>query len=276
MGKGKPFLELFASALHEDYRFPILEIFAFLYTLSTFMLVTSGYGSIGPMQFSLGSYSLSNESAAYVLISSLLGFPLFILVILIFKNVAYGLGSDLDKGIFQSYLSYPLKRWRILTAKLLSALGIPLILFLTIQITALYIIAPDVISTYLGTVLLTYAAYLSPILLATGIMILVALVLRRGGLTLIIGIVLYFAISIISLYTRGIAAFTINSPLLLQIISVITPNFVLEQYYTTGTPFSEPWTPVFSEVLNVMGISYAIIAFLFFLGYYYFTRRLGL
>ena len=270
MGKGKPFLEIFASFLNEDYRFPILEIFAFLYTLGPFVFGT------------VRSYlvPLYEESIAYMLTSSLLGMPafmfLFILVILVFKNVAFGLGNDLEKGIFQSYLSYPLKRWRILTAKLLSALGIPLILFLTIQITALYIIAPDVISTYLGTVLLTYAAYLSPILLATGIMILVALVLRRGGLTLIIGIVLYFAISIISLYTRGIAAFTINSPLLLQIISVITPNFVLEQYYTTGTPFSEPWTPVFSEVLNVMGISYAIIAFLFFLGYYYFTRRLGL
>jgi ABC-type transport system involved in multi-copper enzyme maturation permease subunit len=185
------------------------------------------------------------------------------------------LGSDLEKGIFQSYLSYPLKRWRILTAKLLSALGIPLILFLTIQITAFYIIAPDVISPYLGTVLLTYAAYLSPLLLATGIMILVALVLRRGGLTLVMGIILFFAISIASNYTR-VVAFTVNSPLLLQIISMITPNFVLEQYYSTGTPFPELWTPAFSEVLIVMGISYAMIASLFFLGYYYFTRRLGL
>jgi hypothetical protein len=126
-------------------------------------------------------------------------------------------------------------------------------------------------------VLLTYAAYLSPILLATGIMILVALILRRGGFTLVIGIVLYFAISIISLYARGVVAYAMNSPLFLQIISVITPNFVLEQYYTTGTSgLAELWTPVFSEVLIVMGISYAIIAFLFFLGYYYFTRRLGL
>jgi ABC-type transport system involved in multi-copper enzyme maturation permease subunit len=273
MGKGRPFLEFFASVIHEDYRFPILEIFAFLYMIGAFVFS------------SFRSYFVLDESAAYMVTSSLLGTPssficLFLLIILIFKNVAYGLGSDLDKGIFQSYLSYPLKRWRILTAKLLSALGIPFILFLTIQITVLYIIAPDVPSSYLGTVLLTYVANFSPLLLATGIMILVALVLRRGGLTLVLGIVLYFAISIIPLYIRGVVAYTINSPLLLQIVSVITPNFVLEQYYLTSTlnlePVGDLWTPAFSEVLIVMGISYAIIAFLFFLGYYYFTRRLGI
>jgi len=271
VGKGKPFLEIFASVLHEDYRFPVLEIFAFLYTLGPFV-----FGTV--TRYFVPTF---DESIAYILTSSLLGMPpfmfLFILVVLVFKNIAFGLGSDLEKGIFQSYLSYPLKRWRILTAKLLSALGIPLILFLSIQITALYIIDPDVISTYLSTVLLTYSAYLSPILLATGIMILVALVLRRGGLALVIGIVLYFAISIIPLYARGVVAYAVNSPLFLQIVSVVTPNFVLEQYYTAGTSWLDVlWTPVFSEVLIVMGISYAIIAFLFFLGYYYFARRLGL
>jgi len=265
MGKGRPFLEFFASVIQEDYRFPILEIFAFLYMIGAFVFAT------------FGSYFVLDESVAYMVTSSRLGLSLFILVILIFKNVAYSLGSDLEKGIFQSYLSYPLKRWRILTTKLLSALGIPLILFLSIQITAFYIIDPDVISTYLSTVLLTYAAYLSPILLATGIMILVALVLRRGGLALVIGIVLYFAMSIIPLYIRGVVAYAVNSPLFLQILSVVTPNFVLEQYYTAGTSWLDVlWTPIFSEVLIVMGISYAIIAFLFFLGYYYFSKRLGL
>lgn len=29
MKRGKPFLEVFASAVHEDYRFPILELFVF-------------------------------------------------------------------------------------------------------------------------------------------------------------------------------------------------------------------------------------------------------
>jgi len=267
MGKGKPFLEVFASALHEDYRFPILEIFAFLYVLGTF--VFASFGS------SMGLQAVSNESIAFTLTVSLLGLPLFIFLILIFKNVAYGLGSDLEKGVIQTYFSYPLKRRGILTAKLLSALGIALILFLAIQISALYVLAPDIVSPYLGTVLLTYAANLSFPFLIAGIMLLVTLALRRGGLALIIGIVLYFAMSIISSIVMFISYAT-DSPLALQIISVISPNTVLAQYYSYGPFGSELWTPTFSEVLLYIGASYVIVAFLFFLGYLYFSRRLGL
>jgi ABC-type transport system involved in multi-copper enzyme maturation permease subunit len=268
LGKGKPFLEVLGSAIHEDYRFPILEIFAFLYSLGTF--VFANFGSI------ITTQSTTNESIAYTLTSSLLGLPLFIFIILIFKNIAYGFGSDLEKGIIQSYLSYPLKRWRILTAKLLSAIGIALVLFLTIQISALYLLAPDVISPYIGTVILTYVATLAPSLFVAGIMLLVTLVLRRGGLTLVIGIVLYFAMSIISSLAMVIA-FATNSPLPLQIMSLIAPNVVLAEYHSVNLPFGNTvWTPVFSDVLLFIGTSYAIISFLFILGYYFFTRRLGL
>ena len=268
MGKGKPFLEVLASAIHEDYRFPILEIFAFLYTLGTFVFASFGSNII--------TQTVTNESIAYTLTSSLLGVPLFIFIILIFKNIAYGLGSDLEKGIIQSYLSYPITRWGLLTAKLISAIGMALILFFTIQISALYVLAPDIISPYLGTVLLTYAATLNPSLFVAGIMLLVTLALRRGGLTLVIGIVLYFAMSIISSVAL-VVAYATNSQLPLQIMSVIAPNVALTQYYSMSVPFNnELWNPAFSEVLLFMGTSYAIIAFLFILGYYYFTRRLGL
>jgi ABC-type transport system involved in multi-copper enzyme maturation permease subunit len=275
--KGKPFLELFASALHEDYRFPILETFAFLYTLGTFV-----FANFGPS--SMPSQALSGETAAYNLASSLLGvgasvglsLPLFIFIILIFKNIAYGLGSDLEKGIIQTYFSYPLKRHRILTAKLLSALGIALILFLTIQISALYVLAPDIVLPFLSTVLLTYAANLSYPLLVAGIILLATLILRRGGLTLVVGIVLYFFMGIIS----GIAifvAFATQSPLALQIISLISPNIALAQYYPTYLRLGgELWMPTFSEALLYIGASYVIVAFLFLLGYLYFSRRLGL
>lgn len=275
-GKGKPFLEVFASALHEDYRFPILEIFVFLYALSTFV-----FANFGPPML---PEVVSGEAAAYNLTSSLLGggasiglsIPLFIFIILIFKNIAYGLGSDLEKGIIQTYFSYPLKRSGILTAKLLSALGMTLILFLTVQIFALYILAPDIVLPYLGTVLLTYAANLSYALLIAGIVLLVTLVLRRGGMTLVVGIVLYFAIGLIS----GIAstiAFATGSPLPIQIVSVLSPNIALAQYYPTFLRLGgELWSPTFSEVLLITGASYAMVGFLFTLGYLYFARRLGL
>jgi len=119
MKKGRPFLEIFTYALDEDYRFPILEIFAFLFTLAMFVFVNFNVG------FETG------EALTYSLISTLCGFLLlFIFVVLILKNVAYGLGGDLEKGVMQTLFSYPLKRRYILTAKLRSGLGIAGLLFL--------------------------------------------------------------------------------------------------------------------------------------------------
>jgi len=263
--KGRPFVEVFSSALHEDYRFPIIETFAFLYALSTFMFA------------SFVSVSTPGELVAYGLISSLLNLPLLIFIILIFKNLAYGLGSDIEKGIIQTYLSYPIKRRWILSAKLLSALGVAILLLLSVQISALYVLAPDVVAPYIGTVLLTYAANLSFPLLIAGIILLVTLILRRGGLALILGIVLYFALGMIQTLALVVSSGT-GSPISLQIASVISPNVVLDRYYQTYSPFgtSELWAPTFTEVLVYLGASYLIVASLFLVAYLYFSRRFGL
>ena len=263
MGKGKPFLEVLSSAIHEDYRYPFLELFAFLYALGTFVLTNF---AIGP--------SLQNATAdtvAHTVTTSLLTGSLFVFIILVLKNVAYGLGSDLEKGIIQTYFSYPLKRWKILTAKLISALGVSLLLFLGIQISALYILAPDMVLPQFGTIILTYAANLSYPLLISAIVLLVTLILRRGGIALIVGIVMYFAMSIVSGLAYVVASGT-ESPVALQIISVISPSFALGQYYGS----SDIWVPTFSEVLIYTGVSYAIVTSLFILGYLYFGRRLNL
>ena len=268
--KGKPFLEVLSSALHEDYRFPILEVFAFLYVLGTFVLVNVGvYGSF------LGS--TSGEAMAFSLISSALGVSLLVFFILMLKNIAFGIGSDLEKGIIQTYFSYPLKRSKILTAKLLSAIGVSILLFIGIQLLALSILAPGIVLPYMGTVLLTYAASLSYPLIIAGVMLLMALVFRRGSLTLVMGIVLYFVLSIVSGIV-AVIAFATNSSLPLQILSIFSPSTILSQYYsTTLSSFSTmTWAPTFSQVLLSVGASYAIVAGLFAIGYYYFSRRLNL
>ena len=259
---------MLSSAIHEDYRFPILEIFAFLYVLGTFAL--SSFGSIISYQS-----TFTDEAIAYQLTSSFLGVPLLIFVILILKNIAYGLGSDLEKGIVQTYFSYPLKRREILTAKLLSALGVSVVLFLVFQVTALYILAPDIVLPHLGTVLLTYASSLSYPLLITGIVLLLTLTVRRGGVTLVAGIILYFALSIMS----GIISFAANateSTLLLQIFSLVSPQTALSAYYSGSTSLTAFWEPNFLQVLLSIAGSYMIVAVVFFLGYYYFSRRLNL
>jgi len=132
---------------------------------------------------------------------------------------------------------------------------------------------------HLDTVILTYAASLSYPLLISAIMLLMTLILRRGGIALVVGIVLYFAMSIIS----GIAfvvALATGSPLALQIVSVIAPSYALQYHYggLSGVSdiFSVQWVPTLSETMLYIGGSYVIVAALFILGYIYFSRRLNL
>ena len=268
MGNGKPFLEVLSSALREDFRFPFLELFAFFYALGTFVLASFGGSAL--------SQVITDDAVAYTVTSSLLSGSLIVFILLILKNVAYGLGSDLEKGVIQTYFSYPLKRWKILTAKLVSAVGVSLLLFLGIQISALYILAPDIVLPQFGTIVLTYAANLSYPLFITAVMLLMTLILRRGGIGIVVGIVLYFGISIVS----GIAfviAFATNSPLALQIISVISPSYALQFHYGGLTDiFSVDWAPTLTETLLYTGASYVIVASIFILGYIYFSRRLNL
>ncbi len=267
-GKGKPFLEVFASAIYEDYRFPILEIFVFFYALGTFALAS--FGAV------LSTMGASEEAVAYSLTSSVLGTPLFVFVILVFKNLAYGFGSDIEKGVIQTYLSYPLKRCWILSAKLLSAIGLSLLILLGIQIPALYLLASDIVAPHFGTVLLTYAANLSPILFISGIILLATLIVRRGGLALVLGIVLYFAFSIASSMLMFMA-FATKSSTTLQILSFFYPNTALSRYY--GMQFypgiEEVWAPTFPEVALYTGASYLIAIFTFAIAYVYFCRRFG-
>ncbi len=271
--KGRPFLELFASSLNEDYRFPVMEVFCFLYAIGAFIF--AGFSS------SLFGFGTSEDSVAYFLTSSLLGFPLFIFVILNLKNVAFGLGNDLEKGIVQTFFSYPIKRRWILSAKLLSAVGVGLIPFVGILTSGLYVLAPDVVGPHLGIVLLTFATSLSEPLLVTGIVLLVTLLLKRGALALVLGIVTYFALAILQQIVSVIAAFT-NNVAGLQVLSLISPNLIASRYFSTQSagPFffgqTSSWTPTFGDVLAYTAGSYAIVIIIFLLGYLYFSRRLNL
>lgn len=265
-GKGKPFLEVLASALNEDYRFPILEIFIFLYALGTFTFASFA-GALSTMR-------ASHEAVAYSLTSSVLGVPLFMFFVLVLKNLAFGFGSDIEKGVIQTYLSYPLKKHHILSAKLLSAIGLALIILLGVQISALYLLAPDVVADFFGTVLLTYAANISPVLLISGIILWATLLIKRGGLTVVFGIIFYFVFSVASSVAM-IVAFATGSPTPLKVISLFYPSTVLGRFYnvTFYPGMREVWSPTFLEVVLYIGASYIITAFVFATAYIYFCRR---
>ncbi len=266
MGRYRSFLEVFASSLNEDFHFPILEVFVFLYALGTFVFAN--------MTGMLGQFITSGEAVAYGLVSSLTGFPLFIFVILILKNVAYGLGNDIERGVIRTFLSYPLSRRMLLTAKILSSIVIPLLLLLGIQVSALLILAPDVVMPYMNTVLLSYAAILCHPLLIAALTLIFTLLLKKGGIALITGIILYFMFGIFSGLVMFLAG-ALNSSLPLKVFAIINPALPLQRYYVRGMP-GGVWTPTLNEVLLYVSAGYIIVALTFMFGYLYFERRLEL
>lgn len=243
--KGRPFWEVFSATLNEDYRFPILEIFAFLYVIGTFVFASFGVMYSIP-QTSIEAYS------AFTLVNSISGvasFSTLIFLMLVLKNVAYGFGSDLEKGTIQTYFSYPLKRESILTAKLLSAIGLSLLLFVTVQTAALYIIAPEIVSSNLSIIVLSYLANFAYFLIVICITILLTLILKKGAVTLIFGIILYFGLYISVSFATAFS-YVSHSALALQIVSCFTPSIALGRYISTQS-FDKLWAPSYTEVLSL-------------------------
>ncbi len=80
--KGKPFLEVLSATLQEDYRFPVLEVFAFLYVLGTFAYAS--FGAISNIsQSNLGVYS------AFALVNSIAGITSFSTLVLLVLVLNY-------------------------------------------------------------------------------------------------------------------------------------------------------------------------------------------
>ncbi len=265
MAKGKPFLEILSSCLHGDYRFPILELLAFLFMLSSLLFAYSGYEPPGT----------PDQLAVMNLSRSLLGLPLFILVMLLLKNVTTGIGSDLERGTIQTILVYPLRRRSILTAKLFSAVLVAVLLFLGIQISALWILAPDMVSANLTTVFLTYAAHTCLALLISGLTLLFSLILRKSSAAFVVGLMMFFIVSMLASLV-SFASQAVGSVFPWQVYSLVNPSDALQAHYASLSPYgSSLWSPALSEVLMYMGASYAMASFLFILSYVYFCRRLS-
>jgi len=261
--KGKPFTEILGSALNGDYKFPILEILTFLFIFSSF--VFASFGGFGR--------SASEEYFVLFMVTSLMGLPLFILVMLLLKNIASGIGNDLEKGIVQTLLIYPLRRRSILSAKLVSAFGLAVLLFFGAQMSALLILAPDMVIPNLALVLLAYVAGVGSALLVASTTLLMVLILRRGSLAVVVGIMLFFFLATLGSLTSFLAT-AANSSLPLQLYSLTTPITSVQQYYWSIQPDAHTmWAPSYPEVLIYVGASYAITASILLLSYLYFCRR---
>jgi len=165
--------------LQQDLRFPILEGFAFVFVLSAFFF--------GVMNQSQSSAQIASQYASIVMEISLL-----IFMVLIWRNVSSGIGAELEKGQMQTYLTYPLSRGRLYFARLLSSVGVPLMVFAASQILALVIVAPAFLVREGGTFWLVYLAAFGTPLFITAFILLMAQASKQGGLSLVAGVFSYF------------------------------------------------------------------------------------
>lgn len=263
---------MFSAALREDFRFPFTEILVFIYAffilfLTAFIPVTSS-GTPGQAVIQYLTYALASVFS-----------PMLIFLILMMKNVSFGLGRDLDRGIMQTFLSYPITRRKILTARLLSAIVPYLAIFVGLQLLALLIFAPSFLSSQLALFGLAYISALALPLWLTGVMAVVTLLLRRGGfLPIILGIVFFYVQGFIQTLSF------LFGPTATQFMALFNPFIALQSYYTysQGSPsgFRFPsnavWAPSLETVyLTIIG-GYAIVILIYAAAYYIFDRRLGL
>ena len=117
MGRRWPTLEILAMDLKEAYRFPIPEVLAFLYAFFPLIFSPVAYAVTG----------LEAEEARLLIVMSLSSSMIsFITIILILKNISYGLANEIRKGLVQTYLTYPIGRGKFLLVKLISGVLIPL------------------------------------------------------------------------------------------------------------------------------------------------------
>lgn len=264
MAKGNSFFEVLTSAIKEDHRFPVLEFLVFVYVLGSLIFFNSA---------AIQNLAVwSSEASVSRLVTALTGLPMLVLTVIMLKNIAYGLGNDLERGVVQTFLSYPIKRRSILTAKLVSSLGLSILPFIGSQMFVLFIMIPDMVCTHISTFLLCYVSMLGNPLLIISIALTLTMCLKRGSVSFVVGILVYFAsTTMLSLLPYA------SSGLFLDILTLIEPSLALRRYYFQKFGFGIPdeiWRLGRFEAFSWIGASYALIILVFASAYLYFERRL--
>ncbi|MBC7130969.1 hypothetical protein H5T51_07120, partial [Candidatus Bathyarchaeota archaeon] len=128
-----------------------------------------------------------------------------------------------------------------------------------------------------STVAVTYLGSLAYPLLITAILLLVAMKIRRGGLALVLGIILYFALSMASGISTAIAILTKN-PLPLEALAILEPSIAVQFHYNplSGLTGGTIWSPSFDQVIAYIASSYGLVIAAFIIAYYYFSRKLNI
>ncbi len=270
--KGSPLLEMFSIFLRQDYHFPLLEVFAFLF-LTSILLVSSLQGGY-------------NETyIAYSYFGVALSLPVLVFMILVWKNISFGLGGDLEKGVMQTFLTYPLGRLKMLGARLLSSVGVALGILSLAELSVLLIAMPAFAVRQASTLVLNYLAVLALPVLITMVVLLVTVLAKNSGLPLAAGLVFYFVAGLFLQFFVGYATQTENSALLAATY-LLNPALAFQNYYNfffNGPPVQSgvisippsTWgVPDFGTAAAYLVGNYLVSLVLLLLSTLWFTRRL--
>ena len=269
--KGPAFTEMLSIFLKQDYRFPVLEIFAFLFSMGILISTSS-----------LQGYNTTYLAYSYLGTGGAIGLPILVFMILIWKNVSFGLGGDLEKGLMQTFLAYPLSRRRLLGARLLSSVGVALGILSLAELVVLLIMMPGFASQQASTLLLNYLSVLATPILITMIVLLVCVLVKSSGVPLLIGIVTYFFAGLFLNLFVGLAEQTKDAALL-GFTYLLNPAIAFQSYYnynfnggSTGFFNSTLGIPGFESTMAYLVGNYAISVILLAVSAFWFARKLEL
>ena len=263
--RGWPTLELLAIDLKETWRFPIPELLAFLYAFFPLMFGQMVRASGLPAEARL---LLGMNSA-----SSLMNFITFILIL---KNISYGLANEIRKGLVQTYLTYPVGRGRLLLVKVISGILVP-VAFVVLSVGVFSaVIVPELALEHVDVLLVGLACMLAGSLLPAALLLFVALLVKRGGTSLGVGIALIFALQITSSLLMLAASLT-GWESAWRAYYVLSPFTAYLNYYSVpGSPGSMGQKTVELELWEChayLASHYAIVIAFYVLAFIYFIRR---
>ncbi len=250
-------LNILEISLSSSYRFPLLEGLAFLYIFF-------------PMVFA----PLIRAPYVCQFVSYAFGLPVFLTQILILVNLAYSVASEIESGLTQTYITYPVKRADFILIKILVGLGVPIMLLALAEAIVTYM-AFSVVGFSLDELFFSILASLGQLVMFALVFLIISLLIKKGGLALGISIALWFilsiAISIFSLfvYFSGIKEFFYLSALL-------NPTNIVNAYYAKGSsvlPGGIVVEPTFIEMVLVLLGHYAINIVLLAIIIAYFMMR---
>lgn len=246
-------------------RFPVYEVLVAIYVAGA-LTMPSNIPMPGPQ-----GTSVSDAGVLFNIVRAASAIPSFLTYIVMIKTIAYDIGVEVEKRLFLTYLSLPIKRLDFIILRYLASAGLPLAAYIFALTTTVFI--KEVGNPPLTDVLLIFLAHIGPIFMFSAITFLLALLLKKGGLGLVMAIVLWVILDVISGVLSMMAMVT-GSREALNLVFILSPNTALGFYYMgNGAPPNPNLKIGFWEVLELLSIHYVVSLLLLATATYYFVKR---